>query len=44
MIEAVELLNKFEESKPETWFHNIKSNDIDLGGDINLQMISPLSS
>ena len=23
-------------------FHNIKSNDIDLGGDINLQMISPL--
>jgi hypothetical protein len=23
-------------------FHNIKSNDIDLGGDINLQMISPI--
>ena len=23
-------------------FHNIKSNDIDLGRDINLQMISPL--
>ena len=23
-------------------FHNIKRNDIDLGGDINLQMISPL--
>ena len=23
-------------------FHNIKSNNIDLGGDINLQMISPL--
>ena len=23
-------------------FHNIKSNDIDLGGDINLQMISAL--
>ena len=23
-------------------FHKIKSNDIDLGGDINLQMISPM--
>ena len=23
-------------------FHNIKRNDIDLGGDINLQMISPI--